>query len=72
VSIKRILTANFGSIDPSDINDYRAKQGFNAWQKVREEMTSESVIEEIKQSGLRGRGGAGFPCGVKWELARKV
>lgn len=72
MSIKRILTENFGIIDPSDINGYKAKQGFNAWRKAREEMTPEGVIEEIKQSGLRGRGGAGFPCGIKWELARKA
>lgn len=71
MSIKRNLTENFGIIDPNDINAYKAKQGFNAWRKVREEMTPEGVIEEIKQSGLRGRGGAGFPCGIKWELARK-
>jgi NADH-quinone oxidoreductase subunit F len=72
VSIKRILTENFGSIDPRDINSYKAKQGFNAWQKATEEMTPDAVIEEIKQSGLRGRGGAGFPCGIKWESARKA
>lgn len=59
-------------IDSSDINSYTAKQGFNALLKAREEMTPEGVIEEIKKSGLRGRGGAGFPCGLKWDLTRKA
>jgi NADH:ubiquinone oxidoreductase subunit F (NADH-binding) len=48
------------------------RDGFKALKKAKEEMTPEAVIEEIKASGLRGRGGAGFPCGLKWELARKT
>jgi len=58
-------------IDPKRIITYLDREGFKAWQKARGEVTPEQVIEEIKVSGLRGRGGAGFPCGLKWELARK-
>jgi NADP-reducing hydrogenase subunit HndC len=72
VSEKRVLTENCGVIDPKDINTYLAKQGMQAWQKAHKTMTPQQVIEEIKWSGLRGRGGAGFPCGLKWDLARKT
>ena len=66
---KRIVLKNCGIIDPKRIATYLDRDGFKALQKAREEMTPEAVIEEIKESGLRGRGGAGFPCGLKWELA---
>ena len=66
---KRIVLKNCGIIDPRCIATYLDRDGFKALQKAREEMTPEAVIEEIKASGLRGRGGAGFPCGLKWELA---
>ena len=66
---KRIVLKNCGIIDPRCIATYLDRDGFKALQKAREEMTPEAVIEEIKESGLRGRGGAGFPCGLKWELA---
>jgi len=69
---KRIVLANCGVIDPEDITTYLARDGFRALNKALGEMTPEQVIEEIKVSGLRGRGGAGFPCGLKWELARKA
>ena len=69
---ERIVLKNCGVIDPGDITTYLARDGFSAWQKARAEMTPEQVIEEVKASGLRGRGGAGFPCGLKWELARKA
>jgi NADH:ubiquinone oxidoreductase subunit F (NADH-binding) len=68
---KHIVLKNCGIIDPHDITTYLDKDGFKAFEKVRETMTGQEVIEQIKASGLRGRGGAGFPCGLKWELARK-
>ena len=69
---KRIVLKNCGLIDPKDINTYLAQEGFKALAKARNEMTPEQVIAEIKGSGLRGRGGAGFPAGLKWELAAKA
>ena len=69
---KRIVLRNCGVIDPKRIATYLDGDGFKALHKAREEMTPEAVIEEVKASGLRGRGGAGFPCGLKWELARKA
>lgn len=71
VAQTRIVLGNCEIIDPSDIRTYLTRDGFKALEKARKEMTPDSVIEEVKNSGLRGRGGAGFPCGVKWELARK-
>ena len=65
----RIVLANCGEIDPEDINDYMAHGGYMALKKAIV-MNPEQVIEEIKSSGLRGRGGAGFPTGRKWSLAR--
>jgi len=67
----RLVLRNCEVINPKRITTYLARDGFKALQKARDEMTPEQVIEEIKASGLRGRGGAGFPCGLKWELARK-
>ena len=69
---KRIVLRNCGVIDPKRITTYLDRDGFTAWQKAVNEMTPEQIIEEVKASGLRGRGGAGFPCGLKWELARKA
>jgi NADH:ubiquinone oxidoreductase subunit F (NADH-binding) len=68
---KHIVLKNCGIVDPQDITTYLARDGFKAFEKVRGTMTGQEVIEKIKASGLRGRGGAGFPCGLKWELARK-
>ena len=68
---KRVVLRNCGVIDPRRIATCLDRDGFKAWEKVRHEMTPEEVINEIKASGLRGRGGAGFPCGLKWEGARK-
>lgn len=65
----RIALRNCGVIDPEDINEYIAYDGYQALGKVLTEMTPEQVIEEITKSGLRGRGGAGFPTGVKWGFA---
>jgi NADH-quinone oxidoreductase subunit F len=67
---KKILLKHCGAIDPRNIQTYIDRGGFSAWRKARNQMTCEAVVAEIKASGLRGRGGAGFPCGVKWELAR--
>jgi NADH-quinone oxidoreductase subunit F len=69
---KRIIFGNNGFIDPTDINDYIALDGYKALVKVLFDMTSEEVIADIKASGLRGRGGAGFPTGKKWEICREV
>lgn len=69
---KRIVLRNCGLIDPEDLNDYLSHQGYEALRKVLTEMSPEQVIEAIKSSGLRGRGGAGFPAGLKWELTRKA
>jgi len=67
---KRVVLRNCGAIDPRNISTYLERDGFRALEKARREMTPEDVINEIKLSGLRGRGGAGFPCGLKWEGAR--
>ncbi len=69
---KRIVLANAGYIDPEDIDDYIARGGYRALVTALLEMTPEKVIEQVKLSGLRGRGGAGFPTGIKWESARAV
>jgi len=68
----RIALHNCGFVDPEQINDYIARDGYRALGKVLTEMTPESVIKEMKDSGLRGRGGAGFLTGLKWELCRKA
>ena len=66
----KVVLKNCGVIDPRRIETYLARDGFKALAKVRQEMTPAQVTDEIKASGLRGRGGAGFPCGIKWEGAR--
>jgi NADH-quinone oxidoreductase subunit F len=65
---EKILLKNCGIIDPGNIETYLNQGGFEALAKARENMTPKAVIDEIKASKLRGRGGAGFPCGIKWEL----
>lgn len=67
---KRIALKNCGVINPEEIDEYIAFDGYKALERVLIEMTPEEVIETIKQSGLRGRGGAGFPTGKKWELTK--
>ncbi|MDD2591720.1 MAG: NADH-quinone oxidoreductase subunit NuoF [Erysipelotrichaceae bacterium] len=66
---KRVALRNCGVINPEDINEYIAKDGYQALGKVLTQMTSQAVIDEIKRSGLRGRGGGGFPTGIKWQFA---
>jgi NADH:ubiquinone oxidoreductase subunit F (NADH-binding)/(2Fe-2S) ferredoxin/Pyruvate/2-oxoacid:ferredoxin oxidoreductase delta subunit len=66
----RIILQNCGHINPESIEGYFAVGGYRAIRKAVTEMTPEKVIEEIKKSGLRGRGGAGFPTGTKWEFCR--
>jgi len=67
----RIALRNCGLINPENIMEYIASDGYQALGKCLTEMNGDQVISEIKQSGLRGRGGAGFPTGLKWEFARK-
>jgi len=69
---KRLLLGNNSSIDPTQIEDYLALGGYAALGKALSNMTPEGVINEVKESGLRGRGGGGFPTGNKWETCRKA
>lgn len=68
---KKIVLENCGIIDPESIDQYLARKGYEALSNVLHSMTPEEVIKEVKSGGLRGRGGGGFPTGLKWELARK-
>lgn len=67
---KRYVLKDCGKVDPDSIVDYIAHGGYEAIKKVLKEMTPEQVIEEVKKSGLRGRGGGGFPTGLKWTFCR--
>jgi NADH:ubiquinone oxidoreductase subunit F (NADH-binding)/(2Fe-2S) ferredoxin/Pyruvate/2-oxoacid:ferredoxin oxidoreductase delta subunit len=69
---QRVVFGSNGEIDPTQIDDYIAVGGYQGLEKVLSEKTPEEVIETIKQSGLRGRGGGGFPAGAKWESCRKA
>jgi len=69
---QKIALRNCGFIDPERIEQYIAKGGYSALYRVLTQMTPQKVIEEVKKSGFRGRGGAGFPTGVKWEYCRKA
>ncbi|MFA5929238.1 MAG: NADH-quinone oxidoreductase subunit J/K, partial [Candidatus Margulisiibacteriota bacterium] len=66
----RIVLRNCGVIDPEKIEEYIAREGYLALEKVLFEMKPDQVISEIKKSGLRGRGGGGFPTGLKWSLTK--
>jgi len=68
----RVILRNCGKIDPENIEDYIAEDGYLALGKVLTEMTPDQVIETVLASGLRGRGGAGFPTGKKWQLCRQT
>jgi NADH:ubiquinone oxidoreductase subunit F (NADH-binding)/(2Fe-2S) ferredoxin len=67
----RIVLRNCGFINPENIDEYIARDGYQALGKALTEMTPDQVIKEVKDSGQRGRGGAGFSTGLKWELAKK-
>lgn len=69
---QRNALANCGSIDPEEIREYIARDGYQALAKVVTELKPEKVCQEIIASGLRGRGGGGFPTGLKWDLTRKA
>ena len=68
----RIALRNCGFINPENIDEYIARDGYQALGKVLTELTPEATIEILKKSGLRGRGGGGFPTGLKWEITRAV
>lgn len=68
----RVLARTWGMIDPTSIDEYLAVDGYQAWIKALFDMSPDEVIEEVKRSGVRGRGGAGFPAGIKWESGRRA
>ena len=68
---QRIILGDNGIIDPTDIEDYLAVGGYSALEKALFAMQAEQIIDQIKKSGLRGRGGGGFPVGIKWETCRR-
>jgi NADH-quinone oxidoreductase subunit F/NADP-reducing hydrogenase subunit HndC len=68
----RVVLRNCGVINPESIDEYIAREGYSGLEKVLFDWTQEKIIEEMKISGLRGRGGAGFPTWLKWDLARKA
>jgi len=66
----KLATKNIGVIDPENIDDYIAAGGYQALEKVLKTMDRQQVIDQVRASGLRGRGGAGFSCGMKWQFAK--
>ena len=68
----RVATENFGIVDPESLEDYIAQGGYRALRRVLSDMTSAEVRDEISASGLRGRGGAGYPTGLKWTTVAKA
>lgn len=68
----RWLARSWGRIDPESIDEYIAMGGYQGFVKALTEMTPEQIVEEVKKSNVRGRGGAGFPMGIKWESGRKA
>ncbi len=71
VKQKKVVLANSGQIDPERLEDYVARGGYAALAHALREMTPEEVCATLTKSGLRGRGGAGYPTGIKWDLVRK-
>ena len=68
----RIVLRNCGFIDPENIDEYIAREGYEALEKALFEMTGDDIIQELKTAGLRGRGGAGFPTWMKWNFSKQV
>lgn len=68
---KRVALRNCGFINPESIHEYIARKGYQALAQILEEKSPQEVIQEVKTSGLRGRGGGGFPTGLKWEMSAK-
>src|SRR5579859_5536643 len=68
----RVLLTHPGRTTPVSLSEYRAEDGYAGWRKAVTEMAPEQVVEEVKASGLRGRGGAGFPTGTKWSFIPKT
>jgi len=68
---QRVVLENCGTTDAEDIDEYIARDGYSAFEQALFEMTDEAICKEISDSGLRGRGGGGFPAGQKWDGARK-
>lgn len=69
---KRIILKNCGVIDPGSLSSYLGIGGFKSFEKARDKMSPKQIIDEVKKSGLTGRGGAGFSCGLKWEISRNT
>lgn len=68
----RVVTENCGRVDPESLDDYRAAGGYEALRRAVSEMTPAQVLDEVTRSGLRGRGGAGYPTGLKWATVAKA
>ena len=68
----RVATENSGRVDPEDLDDYRARGGYRALETALQPMTPAEVLDQVVRSGLRGRGGAGYPTGLKWTTVAKA
>src|ERR1700694_3067512 len=67
-----VLLTHPGRTTPVSLKEYEAEDGYAGWRKALTTMAPDQVVEEVKASGLRGRGGAGFPCGMKWSFIPKA